>query len=204
MQPIHKTRFLATHYSSLQGLRSVPIGLCLLLVSLWANSLFGIITKDFTWPVIFVVGAVLLFITIDQYYKRTFGEVTRTPAARRTESILAIVGGVLILGAFWLDGSFELPFVSIGLAFAAAFVFDNPKALFPLNKFSGVILFFSACLIFLSVSPLFVGATWWNIFGIKSASLGICLLAGVFFMVAGLIWHAFLVTSLPVTEKDEK
>ena len=39
MQDLKKIRFVATNYSNLQGLRAIPLGLCLLAVCWWAAHL---------------------------------------------------------------------------------------------------------------------------------------------------------------------
>lgn len=200
MKSIDQTRFLATNYLSLQGLRSIPLGLCFLLTCLWANSLFGIGAKDFTLPIVFVLGAALIYVLIDEYYKRTFGEVKRTLSARRMELILTIVLGTLAIGAFWVNISFELPFTPLGLVFAVVFLVDYPKANFPLNKLSVIKLVFSTCLVMLSILPLYSGIHWWNAFGIKSALLGISILFSVLAIAAGVIWHIYFINSLPAAE----
>jgi hypothetical protein len=204
MKSITETRFLATYYSSLQGLRLVPFGLLLLLVSVWANSLYGVIAKDFTLPIVFVFGAALLFIMIDQYYKRAFGDVKRTVTTRRVELVGTVIAGILAVGIFWVNNAFKLPITLLGFIFAAAFLVDNPKANFPLNKFSSIKLAFSICLIIVSILPLYLGADWWNIFGINSGVLGVSILEGILLIGAGVIWHMYFINSLPSTEsKDE-
>lgn len=204
MRSITQTKFLATNYSYLQGLRLMPIGLCLLLISLWVNNHYGVVVKDFTLPIVFVLGSVLLFLMIDQYYKCTFGVVKLTLTARRIELILTVVVGILTIGTLWVDSEFELPFTPIGLVFAIAFLADNPKAHFPLNKFSIIKFIASTCLIIVSFLPLFLGANWWNAFGIQSATDGILILAGILMIGASVIWHIYFINSLPATEgKDE-
>ena len=203
MKAISQIKFLATNYSSLQGLRSVPLGLLLLLICLWANNQHGP-AKDFILPIVFFLGAVLLSITIDQYYKHTFGDIKRTLTTRRIELIEGVVGGTLALGVFWVNISFQLPFTPMGLVFAAAFLAADPKANFPFNKLSIIKLIFSICLVMLSISPLYSGVHWWSALGIKSALIGVTILFSMLIVAQGVIWHIFFVKSLPTREaKDE-
>ena len=99
MRDVKHIRFIATNYFNLQGLRAIPLGICLLLVSLWANGQGGP-ASDFGVPALLIVGTVVLFIAIDRYYLHAFGRVQRTPESRRLEWLISVVAGILALGAF--------------------------------------------------------------------------------------------------------
>ena len=203
MESITQTEFLSKNYSTLHGLKGVPIGLCLLLTSYWAN-ISHYPVKNISLPIVFALGSLLLFIAIEQYYKRTFGEVKQTFASRRTQRIEQFILGTLALVAFWIDVTFNLPVIFVGLLFAAGFLFDKPRVTLPLNKFSTLKLILSICMILASISPLYLGANWWNTIGVRAPIIGVTMLGGLLGVIQGTIWHIFFVTSLPTAEvKDE-
>lgn len=198
-----QTKFLSENYSALHGLNAVPVGLGLFLISLWANVVQYPI-KNFTLPIVILLGILLFSIALDKYYKQTFGELKPILARRRLYWLAQGIWGLLGLVAFWVDVTFILPINFIGLLFASMFLFDKPPVTFPLNKFSVVRLLVSICLILVSLAPLYSGQNWWDILGVRTTIIGVTMLVGVLMVIQGAIWHVFFVRSLPVEEgKDE-
>ncbi|RPI93694.1 MAG: hypothetical protein EHM40_09050 [Chloroflexi bacterium] len=197
MNNVKQIRFIATNFYNLQGLRAVPLGLCLLLVTLWANRLQGP-ARDFFVPVLGLIGSLLLLFAVDRYYLHAFGRVQRTAESRRLEWLISVVGGILALCAFWLDITFKLPVSLLGLVFAAGLVADYIRITwlvkghyllyYPLGGFlmAGV-----------SILQLLGVPNWWQIFGLKSQLLGITIVIGIFTMIAGIWGHIFLARTLP-------
>lgn len=203
MKSIAQVKFLSENYSTLHGLKGVPIGLCLLLTSFWAN-ISHYPVKNFSLPIVFALGSLLLFIATDQYYKHTFGEVKPTFASRRTYWIEQLIGGTLAVLAFWTDITFDLPVNFIGLLFASSFLVVKPKVTLPLNKFSAINLIVSICIILASISPLYLGANWWNTFGVRTTILGVTMLVGMLVVIQGVIWHIIFIKSLPTIEANDE
>ena len=198
-----QTKFLSENYSMLHGLKAVPIGLLLFIVGFWANETHDPV-KNYSLLIAFALGALLLYIAIDLYYKNTFGIVKPIYTQRRMYWIIQFVLGLLGLIAIWLDFTFGLPVSFIGLGVASVFLFDKPKIALPLNKFSVVKLILAICVIFVSLSPLFFGKHWWHIIGVHGTFLGVSMLAGILTVIQGVLWHIFFVHSLPTKEiKDE-
>jgi hypothetical protein len=196
-------KFLSENYSALHGLNAVPVGLGLFLTSVWANIVQYPI-KNFTLPIVILLGVLLLAIAVDKYYKHTFGELKPILARRHLYWIAQGIWGSLGLVAFWADVTFNLPINFIGLLFATMFLFDKPAVTFPLNKFSTVRLVSSICILFISIAPLYFGNNWWDILGVRTTIIGVTMLVGVLIVLQGVIWHFFFVNSLPITEdKDE-
>jgi len=201
MKDINQTRFIATNYYNLQGLRMLPIGLCLILMILWANGIHGP-ARDLLVPVLIAAGAVILVFAIDRYYLHAFGRVQRTPESLRLENWLAIVGGALALGAFWMDTLFKLPFSALGLVFAAGLLADYirmtwlVKGHYLLYYPLGAIL-----MIGLSLLPLLGAPDWWLGYGLRSQLLGIAMAIGIFTMVAGIWGHIFLTRTLALRQE---
>jgi hypothetical protein len=197
MKTVSEVRFVATNYSNLQGLRVVPLGLCLVLVSLWANSLQHPLKNLFVL-VVSIVGSMLLLFAIDRYYLHAFGRVQRTPESRRLEWLVSLVGGILALGAFWLDASVIMPVSLIGLVFAVGLLADYiritwlVKGRFLLYYPLGAILMAGV-----SVLPLLGGSNWWQAWGLKNQMLGIAIAVGIYTIIAGIWGHVFLVRTLP-------
>lgn len=198
-----QTKFLSENYSELHGLNAVPIGLGLFLVSLWANIVQYPI-KNFTSPIVILLGVLLFSIAVGKYYKQTFGELKPFLARRRLYWLVQAIGGLLGLVAFWADVTFNLPISFIGLLFASMFLLDKPAVTLPLNKFSAVRLVVSICIILVSIAPLYFGKNWWDILGVRTTIIGVTMLVGVLIVLQGVVWHIFFVNSLPVEEaKDE-
>jgi hypothetical protein len=203
MKANFQTKFISENYSMLHGLKAVPIGLLLFIVSFWANEVHDPI-KNYSLLIAFVLGALLFYMAIDRYYKNTFGIVIPTYSSRRGYWVTQFGLGLLGLIACWVDITFDLPISFIGLGVASVFLFDKPKVAFPLNEFSTIKLVLAICVFFVSLSPLFLGEDWWHIFGVHGTFLGISMLAGILTVIQGVIWHIFFVKSLPTTEaKDE-
>lgn len=203
MKANFQTKFLSENYSALHGLNAVPLGLCLFLTSLWANVVQYPI-KNFMFPIVLILGTLLLSLMIDQYYKNTFGEIRPTSAKRRFYWLAQSIWGLLGLVAFWVDITLNLPVSFIGLLFASLLLLDKPMVSVPLNRFSAVRLAASICLIFVSITPMFLGKSWWNILGVRTTLIGVTMFVGALMVLQGVMWHVFFVKSLPLEEaKDE-
>jgi uncharacterized membrane protein len=203
MKTNSQTKFLSQNYSALHGLNAVPVGLGLFLASLWANVVQYPI-KNFLFPIVLILGSLLLSLVVDQYYKNTFGEVKPASNRRRLFWIMQSVWGLLGLVAFLVDVTQNLPVSFIGLLFASMFLFDKPMISVPLNKFSAVRLVASICIILLSIAPLFLGKNWWNILGVRTTIIGVTMFVGVLIVLQGVIWHVFFVKSLPAKEAEDE
>ena len=194
---IKQTRFIATNFYNLQGLRAIPLGLCLLLTTVWVNGTKGT-GRSFLVPVLLLAGTIILFIVIDRYYLHTFGRVQRTPESRRLEWLFSVVGGTLGLGAFWLDVSYKLQVSLIGLVFAAGLLADYiritwlVKGRYLLHIPLGAVLIAG-----ISVLPLLGASDWWKAFGLTHQLFGITIIMSVFTVIAGIWGHIFLVRTLP-------
>jgi uncharacterized membrane protein len=203
MKSNSQTKFLSENYSALHGLNAVPLGLGLFLTSLWANIVQYPI-KNFSLPIVLVLGSLLLSLAVDQYYKNIFGEVKPILAKRRLYWLAQSAWGLLGIVAFWADVTFNLPISFIGLLFASMFLLDKPMVTFPLNKFSAVRLVLSVCIVFVSIAPLYFGKNWWDILGVRATIVGVTMFVGALMVLQGVLWHIFFVKSLPVEEaKDE-
>ncbi|RPI88007.1 MAG: hypothetical protein EHM41_02895 [Chloroflexi bacterium] len=197
MQNVKNIRFVATNFYNLQGLRAVPLGFLLLLVSLWANTLHGP-ARNFLVPTLGLASALVVLFVIDRYYSHTFGRVERTPESRRFEWLFSVVGGILALGAFLLDVSYKLPVSMLGLVFSAGLLADYiritwlVKGHFLLYYPLGAILMAGV-----SVLPALGVSNWWYVFGIANQLIGITTVIAIFTMIAGIWGHIFLVNALP-------
>lgn len=195
-------RFVTTNYFNLQGLRAIPLGLCLLLVSLWANAVEYPV-KNFLVPITSVVGSGLFLFVIDRYYLRTFGRVQRTLDSRRLEWMISVVGGILALGAFWLDTTTKLPISLLGLVFAAGLLADYLRMTWLVKGRSLLYYPIGAILMAgMSILPQFI-PDWWQTCGIKSQIIGMTISFGLFTILAGIWGHIYLLRTLPPVSRGE-
>ena len=196
MNTVKQVRFVATNFYNLQGLRAVPLGLCLVLICFWANSLHEQ-ARNFLVPVSSLIGALIILFAVDRYYLHTFGQVQRTPESLRLEWLFSIIGGILALGAFLLDVLFKLPVSTLGLVFAASLLADYiritwlVKGRFLLYYPLGAIL-----MAVVSILQLLGVSHWWQTIGLKNHLLGIAMAVGLFTVFAGIWGHIFLASTL--------
>lgn len=194
MNTINRTRFFTKNYPNLQGLRAIPPGLLLLILSLWAN-LLREAARNLTLPIAVSLICLTIYILIDRYYNRVYGKVKRSIS--HNELFISVIGGLLALAAFYNDTHNIINLSLMGLVFAIAFAFTGlwywrpAKTLLYIN----IILAFS--LIFLCFLPLITNQEWWRIFGFKSLLLAFTFLYGLFCMVSGIIAHIYFIKSLP-------
>ena len=192
-------RFIAANYSKLQGLREVPVGLFVTTVAVWSVEHQG----DLGIPILFALGAALLYWLIDRFYINRFGRIRQTSRTRSWELIASILFGVLALLAFWLDTARDLPFSVLGLVVAAELFEDFWRAtqsikgrsfgLYPENLIA-------ACLIFvLSLLPL-TGLAWLDSLKLPSQFLGMITVIVIFLILAGIWGHIRLLRILPARE----
>jgi hypothetical protein len=202
MNNLKEIRFIATNFSNLQGLRTIPFSMYLVVICLWANATHGP-ARNFLVPALGLAVIVVLFIAIDRYYLRTFGRVQRTTESRRLEWLVSTAGGILALGAFFLVASSKPPFSLLGLTFSISLLADYiritwlVKGRFLLYYPLGAVL-----LALVSVLPLLGAPNWWLVFGLRNQLLANSIAFGIYTTIAGIWGHVFLVQTLsPVMEQ---
>jgi hypothetical protein len=194
MEAFYQARFFAKNYTQLQGLRAVPSGLCLLIITLWANLQQGP-TRNLTLPILAALGCLLLYILINQYYNRVYGRVKRTMS--RAEMSFQATCTILALAAFVVDTSNTINISFLGLVFAVVFAFIGfwywrpVKALFATN------LLLAISFALLSLLPLVGIQEWWTVLGLKHSLLAFTLMFGIFGVIGGVIAHYYFIRSLP-------
>jgi hypothetical protein len=200
MKDLERIRLITVNFSTLQGLKMVPLGVLLTVVSLWANAGTGP-RRDVLFPGGCVVLAFLVYWLVARYYARTYGTVQPTAAQRYGQVLRAILGGITGLVAFWADVTLKLPVSFIGLLFALAM----PAEHLWLRRQFGIqmeplYIYLSGFMAMFSLLPL-IGFNWWQYLGIRSLLLGICTLTGILFIVTGIWAHVRLGRWLP-TEQE--
>jgi hypothetical protein len=201
MQDLLKARFLTTNFTNLQGLKAVPLGLLLLAVVIWANSL-SYPARNFLVPVAAALGAVVLYALIERYYLRHYGRVERTAQQIHSEVIIGIIGGILGLAAVLVDLTRSLPVSLVGLVFALAFPAEYLR-IFRLEKtpyylwqtFAGFVIILGATLL-----PVFGLSGWWQSLGFRSNLMAVLVVSSIVMVAAGLCGHAYFTRQFPPQE----
>lgn len=203
MRDFDQIRFITSNYSSLQGLKAVPIGLLLLFMCMWASAQQGP-RHDLLLPILTSIGAVVLYLAIDRYYIRVFGRVERTKKNRLIESALEVLAGIFALGGFWIDVSRNLPISTYGLVFGAAILADYFRMTCPIRSrsfFIYPVLPITAVLVLIvSFLPLY-GEDFLKTVGVVSPMLGVYMIIGFIITISGILSHIYLVRNLPPTWK---
>ena len=188
MNNLKHVRMLTSNFSAYQGLKGVPLGLLLLVISLWASAKTGPAPALF-FPVGISIVFIYLFWVVDQYYNRVFGMVVLTKKQKIINGTRDALIGTGALIAFWVDVSKTPSFSMLGFIFAGAIVFDYVRISRHTNE--RLLLFYpisALLMIALSLLPVF-GINWWIPLGIKALILGVCAAAGLVFSVLGILVH---------------
>ena len=200
MKDLDQIRMITVNFSTLQGLKMVPLGLLLTVVSLWANSGTGP-RRDVLFPGACVVAGFFLYYLISRYYARVFGTVQPTAAMRRNEIIRGVLGGILGLAAFLADVTYKLPISFIGLVLGLAPLGEHLWLSRQSRvRVEPVIIGVTVLITILSLLPL-AGVNWWQPLGIRSRLVGVCVITGIIFVALGIWEHIRLVKLLPPPEE---
>ncbi len=193
MKDLSTVRMITANFSSLQGLKMVPLGLLLLLVSLWANSLTAP-ARDFLYPGALMVAAFFLYVLTARYYNRTYGTVSPTRQQHNSEVLHGLAGGVIGLAAFLIDVYLRPAFSALGLMFAGVIAWEYTRLTWRMRWTPWLFVPNLAAfllLVGLSLLPL-AGIVWWKAVGIKALMLGVTALTGALFVLIGILAHVLL------------
>jgi len=191
MNNLKQIRMLTTNFPVFQGLKGIPLGLLLSILSMWASAQTGP-AKDIVFPLGCSLVFICLYCIVHQFYNRIFGTVVRTNKQKIIEGMRGLVGGVIALLAFWVDVSLKPSCSVLGLVFASALLVDYVSVTRQTKE--RLLLFYPAAALFmilLSVLPIF-GINWWNPLGIKALMYGVCTVVGLLFIVLGVLMHISL------------
>ena len=189
---------MTANFLTLQGLRVVPPGLTLLLVTLWAN-FTSRPSRTIYVPLLVVALGAGLYWFIDCTYKSRFGQVRPKREDRLREILIQILAAGLGLAAFWLDTRSLVPVSLIGLVFAGGFFYEYLRSKRS-RKDSGRLyhLVFGALIAAVSLSPLLRMGPWWKAVGMRGQMVGVIAIISVVVIAAGVVDHLYLRRSLPV------
>jgi uncharacterized membrane protein len=199
-EDLKKIRFVAANYSNLQGLKSIPIGLLVIAISLWVN-LSNRSNRNLMLPLTFLFLAGVLYIGIAWYYRHTHGWVRPSKSSRYGEILFATVFSVLALLSFAIDTSGLTPYSTLGIVFALGLLGDFLRFNWPIKgKFLIYYPLMSLLLVAASILPAIFLPNIWQKFGFADPVLGILALIGVLTVLIGILGHIFLRQSFPFPE----
>ena len=205
MKNMKEIRFVATNYLNLQGLRTIPVSLLLILVVLWANgSKYPISAAGWLTLIIEVVVMAAAYFGIGQYYRHAFGQIKRTPETLRLEWLTSIVFVILTLAAFWLDGKIKLPISLLGLVFGLLLLTDYMRITWLVK--GKYLLYYpigAVLIVVVSLLPLFGLPGWWHAVGLRSQIFAIALVIGIYMIIAGIWGQLYLVRTLSPKEEEK-
>ena len=195
-------RYMTANYSRLQGLRTVPIGMLIIYVSIWSLYNQGP-TADLGTPILVAIAAALLYWVTDRYYNRVFGQVKPSSGSRKSEFIVSVILGVLAFLAFVLDTARVLRISVLGLVFAVCFLEYLWRT--DRSEWKKVFLFFpenvaaAALLTIISILPLF-GISVWEAIGIRWQVVGVLMTVGIVVIITGIWGHIRMTRALSTRE----
>lgn len=190
---LERVRYIASNYHHLQGLKQVPVGILLLLVAV-SNSvvrswytMWKPIPDLFVWLLVFVAYAL-----ISVYYRKSFGQVERSPWSKRGASKVVILF-LAITVAFAVDMAFWPPVSIIG-SVCAIWMFsiwwDGGRMRAQYVVAAGAL----------------AGASLWPLVGAVTPkqffSIGLPISLGAVFLVNGIIDHLVLKRLLPPAPEE--
>jgi hypothetical protein len=198
MTDIQRIRFTTANYSRLQGLKAVPSGLLLFVITLWSNSQTGP-ARDLNLPIFFLAAGTIIYALIDRYYRRNFGRVEQSRKEYWMDVLFSIAFSGLVLAAFFLDMTARLPASVFALVFAIGLLLDYFLMLRRAEVRSWriipsplvVILLIGATALF----PLLGRETWTGL-GFRSPLFAVYAVDGLLVILFGLIGHIQLGVSM--------
>ncbi|MBN1537743.1 MAG: hypothetical protein JW908_13480 [Anaerolineales bacterium] len=199
MESLEHTRFITLNYPNLQGLRTIPLGLLLMGLTIWANRQHGP-ASDLTLPITATLVCLAIYVFISQYYDRTYGKVKRI--ITHSELLISASGAILALTAFILDTRNVIEVSLLGLVFALAFVFTGFWYWRPVKLLLSINVIIALVLAVFSIFPLTGEQEWWRLIGCKSSLLAFTFLYGLSCLICGVIAHVYFVRSLPKTQES--
>lgn len=196
MQDLKMIRFVTGNFSQLQGLRMVPVGLMVLLVSFWANTL-GSHKGSLLVPLVLFGASILAYLLVDRYYSRTYGRVRQDRKLWRKDMFLGLAGAILALVAFWVEVIFRFQYSLVGLAVVAGLIADYFRANWRLGwRELWYYPVMAVVMLVLSLAPLIAGAEFWPSIGVKMPVYGILMAAGIMIVLIGFWSHSYLAHTL--------
>jgi hypothetical protein len=198
MQDVQKIRFLTLNYSKLQGLKSFPIGLLLLVTVLWANVQHGP-ARNLILPLLFGIGAAILYWWIDRYYKIRYGRVETTTRQKRMDFFTGVLGGIAALTAFYIDTTYHLLVSMVGLVFVVVILVEylrirrlvkSAYSLWQMIISFGIVLG-------ASLLPLFGLKNIWQEVGLRSHLFIVLVITSIVLMVMSLVGHIYFTRQFP-------
>jgi len=190
---------LTANYPSLQGLKSLPIGLYLLTIVLWANQETR--NNNLSLPIVISISMVLFLWFVDQYYRLEFGSIRRTKTKVRHELLISIIAVFLALIAFWLDTAYEWPVSFLGFLFSGVMIFDYLRLWKSLSIGNFPYpLIFSLILLVVSMFPVLGLRNWWLIVGLRTQLFAVLIVVSVLMVISGILWHLFLIRNLKIED----
>jgi len=208
MADLKKIRFVTSNYDRLQGLKAVPTGLLLFLISLWANAQTGR-ARDLSLPLLIFLFGIFLYALIDRHYRRNYGRVEQPPKFLWMDVVLSTVAALLALGGFGLDMTSKFPVSFYTLVFAIILFFDYVRMIrrtggLPLSTFPPALVFIG--LMALSAFLPMAGKETWKEIGFRSPYFLVYGLNGILILVYGIVVHLYLAGAMPSIRevKDEQ
>jgi hypothetical protein len=138
-----------------------------------------------------------MYVGIDLYYKRVFGQVQQSARDRNVDFLIAITFGVLAMIAYTADSGLALPFSSLGLVFALGLGVEWARlTLRAPGPYARYYLFLALSIAAISLLPALTPGAWWEAVGFHQPVVAILAVIGLFGMLAGLISHFYLLRAL--------
>jgi hypothetical protein len=191
MQKQSHVRSLTTNFSFFQGLKGIPLGLLLMVLSIWASAQTAPGPALF-FPIGSVVVLLGLYWIVYRFYQQVFGVVVQAKRRKTASTIREGLIGAAALAAFWIDTSLSISISVLGLIFAGAMLVDYGRV--PGKTGNRLLWFYPAgALLMLSLSLIpFFNLTWWETLGFKALLYGITAAAGMLFIILGVATHIAL------------
>lgn len=206
MRDLERVRYVTANYERLQGLKVVPSGVVLLLLSALTllrfdlpgmapeeeGALFGVLF--FLGGIFGILVATVLGWIVGGWYERRYGKVRRSPPGRRAVALL-VVGTVAFWAAYTLDATLRppvyLPCLVIG---ATGTVFWWPE-----RRFRAHYLLAATAFVVVGLLPLFGVLPR----GFASEPDLLLALAGLSAVAVGVLDHLLLTKTMKALPEEE-
>jgi hypothetical protein len=202
MQAANRILFLTENFSSLQGLKTIPIGLAVIGIA-WLESQpeEAGTGRDIGLPLLLLVGGLLAYEIIDRLYRSKFGQIRRGFTQRLPEILMGLLTAIASYAAYWLDEAVDSIGSPLGVTVALLLGLEYLRTSRRVQgRYNGYVALFAITLLVLSILPALGVKQWWLAVGFQSQTLAILAALGLMIVLMGIWSHLTLLRLLRESE----
>lgn len=197
---LERIRHVASNFNELQGLKLIPLAIYFWGIALSWSELWYWFT---IWRPLSTLGllivCIILYVLIDNYYRKRFGQATALPEKKLSQQKLF---GVIFVIAFIASGNIEyyaaLPFGLTSILITGWLFF----LLYAYRPVRNHYVVWSAVMLLMGLLPVFGLYDVYSVYLFGSGAVGSIIVLGMVILLAGILDHLTLLRSIPQTAES--